>query len=52
MMEVVLVLATMGQRFRFSLETDQSIDLLPAMSLRPKGEINVTIHSRRGLREQ
>ena len=46
MMEVVLVLATMGQRFRFSLSADESIDLLPAMSLRPKGNINVTIHSR------
>jgi cytochrome P450 len=46
MMEVVLLLATIGQRFRFSLASEQSIDLLPAMSLRPKGDINVTIHSR------
>ncbi len=46
MMEVVLVLATMGQRFRFSLEGKHEVDLLPAMSLRPKGDINVTIHSR------
>jgi cytochrome P450 len=46
MMEIVLVLATMGQRFKFSLKSDLDVDLLPAMSLRPKGDINVTIHSR------
>jgi cytochrome P450 len=46
MMEVVLLLATIGQRFRFSLEREEAVELLPAMSLRPKGEINVTIHSR------
>jgi cytochrome P450 len=46
MMEVVLVLATMGQRFRFALASELPIDLLPAMSLRPKGEVNVRIQSR------
>jgi cytochrome P450 len=45
MMEVVLLLATIGQRFRFSLHTDR-VELLPAMSLRPKGDLNVTIHER------
>lgn len=46
MMEVVLLLATIGQRFRFSLVREQDVELLPAMSLRPKGDINVTIHFR------
>jgi cytochrome P450 len=45
MMEVVLLLATIGQRFRFSLVREE-VDLLPAMSLRPRGDINVTVHSR------
>ncbi|MEK6279202.1 MAG: cytochrome P450 [Acidobacteriota bacterium] len=46
MMEIVLVLATIGQRFRFLPVSDEAVDLLPAMSLRPKGDINLTIHSR------
>jgi len=46
MMEVVLLLATIGQRFRFSLVGKQDVELLPAMSLRPRGDINVKIHSR------
>jgi cytochrome P450 len=46
MMEILLVLATMGQRFRFTLASDQHVDLLPAMSLRPNGDISVTVQSR------
>lgn len=46
MMEVVLLLATIGQRFRFSLASDHQVRLLPAMSLRPKDGIKVTVHSR------
>jgi cytochrome P450 len=45
-MEVVLLLATIGQRFRFSLLPDHPVDLLPAMSLRPKDGIPVVVHKR------
>ena len=46
MMEVVLLLATIGQRFRFSLLPDHPVSLMPAMSLRPKGGIQVVVNSR------
>jgi cytochrome P450 len=46
MMEVVLLLATIGQRFRFSLLPEHPVSLLPAMSLRPKDGIKVLAHSR------
>ena len=47
MMEVVLLLATIGQRFKFSLLPDQPVSLLPAMSLRPRDGIRVKIGDRR-----
>jgi cytochrome P450 len=46
MMEVVLLLATIGQRFRFSLAPDHHVSLLPAMSLRPADGITVVVHQR------
>jgi cytochrome P450 len=46
MMEVVLLLATIGQRFRFSLLPDYEVLLLPAMSLRPANGIPVTVGQR------
>jgi cytochrome P450 len=46
MMEIVLLLATIGQRFRFSINPDKPVTLLPAMSLRPKEGIQVTVHRR------
>jgi cytochrome P450 len=46
MMEVVLLLATIGQRFRFSLLPEHPVGLLPAMSLRPKDGIKVMVKSR------
>ena len=46
MMEIVLIMATIGQRFRFSVEDEMPVELLPAMSLRPKDGINVTIEAR------
>jgi cytochrome P450 len=46
MMEVVLLLATIGQRFRFSLAPDHHVRLLPAMSLRPADGIKVVVHAR------
>lgn len=43
MMEVVLLLATIGQRFRFSLLPDHQVSLMPAMSLRPTDGISVRL---------
>jgi len=47
MMEIALVLATIGQQFRFSLAPDHQVGLLPAMSLRPKSGIRVVVEKRR-----
>lgn len=46
MMEIVLLLATIGQRFRFSLLSDHPVTLVPAMSLRPADGIRVQVESR------
>ena len=46
MMEIVLVLATIGQRYRFSLESDQPVEVLPVLSLRPKTGILVKVQER------
>ncbi len=46
MMEVVLLMATIGQRFRFSLVPDHPVELMPAMSLRPKDGIKVLVETR------
>jgi len=45
MMEIVLLLATIGQRFRFAL-TDERVEVLPVLSLRPKSGIKVKLHHR------
>jgi len=45
MMEIVLLLATIGQRFRFTL-SDEKVEVLPVLSLRPKSGIKVTLHHR------
>jgi cytochrome P450 len=46
MMEIVLLLATIGQRFRFSLVPDHPVSLMPAMSLRPADGIKVLVRNR------
>jgi cytochrome P450 len=46
MMEIVLVLATIGQRFRLSLVPDHPVSILPAMSLRPRDGIHVVVQNR------
>jgi len=46
MMEVVLVLATIGRRLKLSLAPDEVVELLPAMSLRPKNGIKMVISER------
>jgi cytochrome P450 len=46
MMEIVLLLATIGQRFRFSLESGHKVEVLPVLSLRPKNGIKVIVEPR------
>lgn len=46
MMEIVLVLATIGQRFRLSVAPDHVVSLLPAMSLRPRDGIRMNVARR------
>jgi cytochrome P450 len=46
MMEIILVLAAIGQRFRFDLVPDHPVEIYPAMSLRPKDGVKVLVHAR------
>jgi cytochrome P450 len=46
MMEIVLLMATIGQRFRLSKARDHEVELYPAMSLRPRKGIFLTPHQR------
>ncbi len=46
MMEIVMLLPTIGQRFRFSLAPDHAVTLMPAMSLRPANGIKVNVENR------
>jgi cytochrome P450 len=46
MMEVVLLMATIGQRFKFSLDEGHKVEVLPVLSLRPKNGIKVVIEAR------
>ena len=46
MMEVVLLLATIGQRFKFSMVQDHPVEVLPVLSLRPKNGIKVIVQER------
>jgi cytochrome P450 len=41
MMEIVLLLAAIGQRLKFSLVPDNKVEVLPVLSLRPKSGIKV-----------
>jgi len=43
MMEIVLLLATIGQRFKFSLLKEHPVEVLPVLSLRPKNGIKVKL---------
>ena len=45
MMEIVLLMATIGQRFRFSLDPSHKVEVLPVLSLRPKNGIRVTVEA-------
>jgi cytochrome P450 len=46
MMEIILVLARVGQKFRLALVKDHEVGLMPAMSLRPKNGIKVIVERR------
>ena len=46
MMEIVLLLATIGQKFRFALEPEHKVEVLPVLSLRPKNGIKVIVEPR------
>ena len=47
MMEIVLVLATIGRRFRLALTDARPVGILPAMSLRPLSPIQVSVTQRK-----
>jgi cytochrome P450 len=46
MMEIVLLLATIAQKFRLNLVTKHPVELQPAMSLRPRNGIRMKIEQR------
>jgi cytochrome P450 len=46
MMEMILVLATIGQRFRLEIVRDHPVEVYPAMSLRPKDGVRVVLRQR------
>src|SRR5437868_9804700 len=46
MMEMILVLATIGRQFRLELVPNHPVETYPAMSLRPKDGVKITIHAR------
>jgi cytochrome P450 len=46
LMEAVLILATVAQRFRLRLVPEPKVELLPAMSLRPKSGVPVKVEAR------
>jgi len=43
---MILVLATIGQKFRLELDPQHPVEVYPAMSLRPKDGVQVTIRAR------
>jgi cytochrome P450 len=49
MMEIVLCLATIGQKFRLELVPDHPVSIFPAMSLRPRDGIKVIVRNRKQL---
>ena len=47
MMEIILCLATIGQKFRLELVPNHPVTIYPAMSLRPKDGIKVVVGTNR-----
>jgi cytochrome P450 len=50
MLETVLVLATITQRYRLSAAPGYSLQVVPSITLRPKGGIKMIAHERKGSR--
>jgi cytochrome P450 len=48
MMEAVLVLATIAQRYRLEVLPGQTLELLPSITLRPRHELVARLHRRDG----
>jgi cytochrome P450 len=46
MMEMILVLATIGRKYRLRLVPGHPVEVYPAMSLRPKNGVKITVHAR------
>src|ERR1041385_4339986 len=46
MMEMILVLVTIGRKFRLELVPDHAVEVFPAMSLRPKDGVKVVVKTR------
>jgi len=46
MMEIVLVLATIGRKYRFASSEEHPVSLLPSMSLRPRDGIHLIVAKR------
>jgi len=46
MMEMILLMATIGRRYKLELAPDAKVELYPAMSLRPKTGVRVVINQR------
>ena len=46
MMEMILVLATIGRRLRLELVPNHPVETYPAMSLRPKDGVKITVQAR------
>lgn len=46
MMEAQLILATIAQRYQLILEPDQEVELLPQITLSPKGELQMKVVTR------
>lgn len=46
MMEMMLVLATIGQRFRLQVVPEHPVEIYPAMSLRPRDGVRVVVSDR------
>jgi cytochrome P450 len=46
MMEIILCLAAIGQKFRLEIDREHPVSIFPAMSLRPKDGIRVGVRSR------
>lgn len=46
MMEMMLVLATIGQRFRLQVVPEHPVEIYPAMSLRPRDGVRVVVNDR------